>query len=54
MTFVVAGPALILGHVNAFGPGADHPKRPEFTKYEYLRVRSKVSIKQNYIATIVH
>jgi cytochrome c oxidase subunit 6a len=45
--FFVAGPALIFGHVNAFQPylfpteGQDPHARPEFVKYEYLRIRSK-------------
>jgi hypothetical protein len=43
LTFVLGIPALVLAHVNAFGPGAEHPQRPPFVKYEYLRIRSKVS-----------
>ena len=47
--FVVAVPAIILGHVSAFQPmffpteGQDPHARPDFVAYDYLRVRSKVS-----------
>ena len=41
--FFAAIPVIILGHVNAFGM-AEHPKRPEFKEYDYMRIRTKVSV----------
>jgi cytochrome c oxidase subunit 6a len=45
--FIVCGPALVAGHVAAFRPmffpneGEDPHARPDFVKYEYLRIRTK-------------
>lgn len=43
LTFFVALPAVGLGMLNAYlGHQEDHDKpRPEFVKYDYLRVRTK-------------
>ena len=38
--FFAAIPVIVLGHVNAFGM-AEHPVRPEFKEYDYMRIRTK-------------
>jgi len=38
--YFAACPIIVLGHVNAFGM-QDHPVRPEFRPYEYMRIRTK-------------
>ncbi|KAH8253582.1 hypothetical protein KR032_006127 [Drosophila birchii] len=40
VTFLVAVPAIVLCAVNAFA-GHEHQEREPFTKYEYLRRRTK-------------
>merc|ERR1711860_472993 len=41
-TYIVAVPVVILATLYNFAMEHEHPHRPEFAKYEYMRLRNKV------------
>lgn len=43
VTYFVCFPAIALATFINLGPNASHEHRPEFQKYEYMRIRTKVS-----------